>query len=270
MASVPFRARSEWNSVLGPSETVGELSDEFGAVDQHWRIFRNLRDVASARIAGDCCRLRRCATNRRQAWSCRFRPCPAGTAGPAKGVPPRRGLAKAYDAILDRFAARPACSSRGDGTILHVFGDANKYLDFKGGRFSRSLPMPQPRSCATRDQHRAGAVAGATGACFVRRCQLPAERRGREDVQGDGGAARYVRLAGRRIRLMVTFAELARPKEGASKTKARMIRMTEIELYHERIRDLENGAARDRGKPAVDHRGDGDDQRGTAKDQQKS
>ena len=31
--------------MLGPSETVGELSAEFETVDQHWRIFRKLRDV---------------------------------------------------------------------------------------------------------------------------------------------------------------------------------------------------------------------------------
>ncbi|QEF96241.1 Phytochrome-like protein cph1 [Stieleria maiorica] len=31
--------------VLGPSETVAELSREFDTLDQHWRIFRKLRDV---------------------------------------------------------------------------------------------------------------------------------------------------------------------------------------------------------------------------------
>ena len=31
--------------LLGPSESVGELSREFQTVDQHWRIFRKLRDI---------------------------------------------------------------------------------------------------------------------------------------------------------------------------------------------------------------------------------
>ncbi len=31
--------------LLGPSESVGELSNEFDTVDQHWRIFQKLRDV---------------------------------------------------------------------------------------------------------------------------------------------------------------------------------------------------------------------------------
>lgn len=31
--------------MLGPSETIGELSREFEVVDQHWRIYRKLRDV---------------------------------------------------------------------------------------------------------------------------------------------------------------------------------------------------------------------------------
>lgn len=31
--------------MLGPSETVGELSREFETIDQHWRVFRKLRDV---------------------------------------------------------------------------------------------------------------------------------------------------------------------------------------------------------------------------------
>lgn len=40
-----FGMRVDGVMMLGPSESVGELSREFGVVDQHWRIFRKLRDV---------------------------------------------------------------------------------------------------------------------------------------------------------------------------------------------------------------------------------
>ena len=40
-----FGMKVEGVLMLGPSESVGELSREFEVIDQHWRIFRKLRDV---------------------------------------------------------------------------------------------------------------------------------------------------------------------------------------------------------------------------------
>ena len=118
---------------LGPSESVSELSDEFAVVDQHWRIFRKLRDVRlreSLRLPSSM------PAHEERAPSQEVRFASSGLAGgaAARAAPHRRGLAKAYDAILDRFAPAGVLVTR-DGTILHVFGAAHKYLEFKGGRF---------------------------------------------------------------------------------------------------------------------------------------
>ena len=45
LAMFHFGLRVDGTLVLGPSETIGSLSKEFSTVDQHWRIYRKLRDV---------------------------------------------------------------------------------------------------------------------------------------------------------------------------------------------------------------------------------
>ncbi|PQO28881.1 chemotaxis protein CheB [Blastopirellula marina] len=45
LAMFHFGLRVGGTLMLGPSETIGSLSKEFSTVDQHWRIYRKLRDV---------------------------------------------------------------------------------------------------------------------------------------------------------------------------------------------------------------------------------
>ncbi|MEW4454472.1 chemotaxis protein CheB [Bremerella sp. JC817] len=45
LAMFHFGLRVGGTLMLGPSETVGTLSKEFEVVDQHWRIYRKLRDI---------------------------------------------------------------------------------------------------------------------------------------------------------------------------------------------------------------------------------
>ncbi|MGZ8298978.1 MAG: CheR family methyltransferase [Rhodoplanes sp.] len=240
MALMLFHFALDRNGILflGPSETVGELSDEFGAVDQHWRIFRKLRDVRLR----ESLRLLPSAPLRDEpapSLDLPFPAAPGHTAGPARGAPPRRGLAKAYDAILDRFAPAGVLVSR-DGTILHVFGDANKYLEFKGGRFSPLIADAAAEELRHAISTGLERMLGRNTAPFVRRvnCRLgnDGEKTSKVTVErldtSDWQDEEYC---------MVTFAELARAKEGASKkAKARIESVGAIELYRERIRDLEN------------------------------
>lgn len=221
---------------LGPSETVSELADEFGVVDQHWRIFRKLRDVRlreSLRLPSSISLRDKPAANA----DVRF-PSPAVVGGgAARGTPHRRGLAKAYDAILDRFVPAGVLVTR-DGTILHVFGDAHRYLEFKGGRFSPLIT----NAAAEELRHTISAglerMRGRNTAPFVRRvqCTLGNEREKTFKVSVE-------RLNGSDWQdedyCMVTFDEVARAKEGA-KARQRVESIGTIELYQERIRDLEN------------------------------
>ncbi len=221
---------------LGPSETVSELSDEFGVVDQHWRIFRKLRDV----------RLRE---SLRLPSSMPLRDEPAANAdgrfpstivvggGAARSTPHRRGLAKAYDAILDRFAPSGVLVTR-DGTILHVFGDAHKYLEFKGGRFSPLITNAVAEELRHTISTGLERMRGRNTAPFVRRVQC---RLGNE--QEKTFKVTVERLNGSDWQdedyCMVTFDEVARAKKGA-KARQRVESIGMLELYQERIRDLEN------------------------------
>ena len=220
---------------LGPSESINELSDEFGVVDQHWRIFRKLRDVRLRES------LRSPASMQRgkpaTGSGARFPSAIVSGGGAARSAPNRRGLAKAYDAILDRFAPAGVLVAR-EGAILHVFGDAHRYLQFRGGRFSpliTNAAVEELRHAISAGLER---MRRRNTAPFVRRVQC---RLG--DEQEKTFKVTIERLNGSDWQdedyCMVTFAEIARAKEGA-KTRQRVESIGTVDLYQERIRDLEN------------------------------
>lgn len=123
-----FGLRARGILVLGPSESPGELKDEFDSCNNRWKIFRKRRDV---RLPGEL-RL----------------PLPPGTGSnlPRPEVPlartlpsaPPRNLLLAYDALLRQFIATGFLIDD-DRNLLHVFGDAKAYLEFKAGRLSTDL-----------------------------------------------------------------------------------------------------------------------------------
>jgi PAS domain S-box-containing protein len=223
---------------LGPSETVSDLSDEFGVVDQHWRIFRKVRDVRlreSLRVLPSAA-LRDKATpvnEQEHAFSPAF-----STTGAARTIPQRRGLAKAYDAILDRFAPAGVLVTR-DGTIVHVFGDAHKYLTFKEGRFSPQITVTAVEELRHTISTGLERMRGRNTAPFARRVQCR--------LGGEGEKIFKVtveRLDGADWQdetfCLVTFAELAEAKRGGKAAKEKIESVGKIEAYKERIRDLEN------------------------------
>ena len=125
-----------------------------------------------------------------------------------------------------------------DGAILHVFGDAHRYLQFRGGRFSpliTNAAVEELRHAISAGLER---VRGRNMAPFVRRVQC---RLG--DEQEKTFKVTIERLNGSDWQdedyCMVTFAEIARAKEGA-KTRQRVESIGTVDLYQERIRDLEN------------------------------
>jgi two-component system CheB/CheR fusion protein len=107
---------------LGPSENVGELEDEFTSVDRHWKLYRKRRDVR----------------------------LPAEVRMPlAAGPPLRRGgrplahapdvdLMRVYDELLDQFMPAGILVNR-HRQVVHIFGAAGQYLQFKPGRPSADV-----------------------------------------------------------------------------------------------------------------------------------
>ncbi len=133
-----FALRKDGILFLGPSETTGELADEFATVDQRWRIFQKRRDVRLANAThmllpsegssggadtDEISRLRERAG----------RPYRGGG---NRSYSANSSLSLAYDALLKKYAPVSLLIDR-NGELLHVFGDATRFLSVGRGVFSQ-------------------------------------------------------------------------------------------------------------------------------------
>ena len=111
---------------LGPSESPGELTDEFDHLDNHWKIYRKRRDV---RLSADL-RL----------------PLSIADAGlRPTGIPPLPHLSQVdmhlvgvYDAILEEHMP-PSLLVDENRALVQSFGGASRYLRLRDGRLSTDL-----------------------------------------------------------------------------------------------------------------------------------
>ncbi len=106
---------------LGPSETPGEVSDEFEPLDPRWKFYRKRRDV---RLVSDL-RVTELTPLRREH---------TGTAPSTVDL----HLAGMYDALLDEFMP-PGLLVNDRGEVVQSFGGASKYLRFREGRVTTEL-----------------------------------------------------------------------------------------------------------------------------------
>ncbi|MEZ6073660.1 MAG: chemotaxis protein CheB [Pirellulales bacterium] len=107
---------------LGPSESPGELSDEFDAVDRHWKIFRKRRDVrltANVRLPLSP-GLERLRAN-------------AASAGKHPHNVPDIQLLRAYNVLLEEYAP-PTLLLDERRHLVHSFGGAGRLLAMPDGR----------------------------------------------------------------------------------------------------------------------------------------
>ncbi len=107
---------------LGSSETPGSLSDEFVAVDDHWKIYRKRRDVA---LLGHV-KLPLGSALRRPAYD---------IARPASTDPL---ILATYDQLLDRFMP-PSFLVAEDRTLVDSFGGAQRLLHVRQRRPSNNV-----------------------------------------------------------------------------------------------------------------------------------
>ncbi|EPR43968.1 signal transduction histidine kinase with CheB and CheR activity [Desulfovibrio sp. X2] len=106
---------------LGPSETLGDLADEFDVLDQHWKIFRKKRDV-------------RLPIGPRFPLS--TAPVLAGRARQnAAPIGVDQRLLRAYDSILDRYMPTGVLVNERK-EIIHAFGQIRNFLFIPVGRVS--------------------------------------------------------------------------------------------------------------------------------------
>ena len=116
-----FALKTDGHMLLGPSETLGGLEDEFTVVDKRWRIYRKRRDVRlpmASRFGG-----RGPGPN-------------SGAAAPRRQV---RGeadpLAPVYERLLETHMP-PSLLVSENLMVVHLFGGVEKLLALRTGRLS--------------------------------------------------------------------------------------------------------------------------------------
>jgi two-component system CheB/CheR fusion protein len=115
---------------LGPSESPGDLSDDFDAIDQRWKLYRKscdirLPDLRLGRLGG-------------------LRPRSPAAPGAAAGNVFDNQLVAAYDALLDEHIP-PSLLVNDRREVVQSFAGAARYLKVRDGRFSTDvLDMVDP------------------------------------------------------------------------------------------------------------------------------
>ena len=122
-----FALKSQGTLFLGTSETPGELSDEFEAIDSRWRIYSKKRDVRLPFGAPISVGL------------------PTGRGARLDVTPIARNVARVddsligtYDRLLDRKMP-PSILVNENHDILHIFGGAERFIQPRGGRPTNRL-----------------------------------------------------------------------------------------------------------------------------------
>lgn len=123
LATLHFSLRTGGVLFLGPSESLGELDDEFDVIDSRNRIFRKRREV---RLANP--------------FSLSPPPVPGRVPRELRSELNRSDevLQRVYASMLDEIAP-PGFLVNEHLEVLHVFGDAKKYLSVPSGRVSTDL-----------------------------------------------------------------------------------------------------------------------------------
>lgn len=112
---------------LGPSESPGEIADEFEPIDSHWKMFRKRRDV---RLPADM---------RLPLSSGYLYPRPRVTSvSPAGTSYPDMELLRAYDVLLAEYVP-PSLLIDSKRELVHTFGGAGRFITPPDGRMSRDV-----------------------------------------------------------------------------------------------------------------------------------
>lgn len=135
-----FALRANGTMWLGPSESTGDLSDEFESLDKRWRFYLKRRDVRLPLQSPLPTRIASGET-------------PSAARGSSSSAHKGMSLLGIYDQLLEKRMPSSFLVDY-DLTILHVFGGAEKYLQHSGGRPSDRLldaivaPLRSPLSAA--------------------------------------------------------------------------------------------------------------------------
>lgn len=114
---------------LGPSESPGELGDEFETLDAHWRMYRKRRDI---RLPADM-RLPLSV-----GYVAPVTPRPVGMTGASGPGALDLPLLRVYDALLEQYVP-PSLLLNERHELVHAFGGASRFLAHRDGRTSTQI-----------------------------------------------------------------------------------------------------------------------------------
>ena len=116
---------------LGPSESLGNLEDEFDTLDRRWNIFKKLRDTrlveATSLLPRDS------KTNRSSDLHVPFL---TGRNGTLQRF--QRAHSEALELLVKQYAPSGFLLNK-RGEVIHVFGSAGEYVKIDGGIFSNKI-----------------------------------------------------------------------------------------------------------------------------------
>ena len=118
LATFHYALRVNGALLLGASESLGGLADEFETLDRQWKLFRKVRENNAI-------------LNLRS-------PMEQAMRAPRGLTPAGMMLTRLYDTLLDRFIPAAFLVDE-QNEVLHIFGDAARYLQARKGRFSGNL-----------------------------------------------------------------------------------------------------------------------------------
>lgn len=121
-----FSLRNQGVLFLGPSETPGEIIDEFDVIDSRWRIYQKQRDI-------------RLPLDTRGTFINTRGNVPRGSAtGLSSQAATEAGLLRTYDRLLDKYMP-PSILIDEHFNIIHIFAGAEQFLKVRAGRSTTSL-----------------------------------------------------------------------------------------------------------------------------------
>ncbi|MFK7769602.1 MAG: chemotaxis protein CheB [Mariniblastus sp.] len=129
IASFHFALNRQGIMFMGPSESPGKLLDEFEVIDEAWKIYGKLRDLPTPH---------RGLSNQQNLQMARPRRLVNLLSSGRPEAMSFTGLVESYDLILREFVDSGLLLDE-NKNVLHVFGDANKYLKSSSGRFTGNV-----------------------------------------------------------------------------------------------------------------------------------
>ncbi len=133
---------------LGPSETTGELTDEFESINAQWRLYRKRRDIRlpldlRLPIGGGSI----VSANRGQTSPPRGSRFPIRSLGQSSSTVDRE-MMSVYDSLLTDFMPTALLINE-DNELVHAFGDVGKILRIPTGRASSNALNMLPADLRT-------------------------------------------------------------------------------------------------------------------------